>query len=126
MWQPLHVERGFQPSDSTVTVHAGSSPYHIGSSGNTAEGILDTICHSISALGPPSAEIVLVFSLEHMKTIARDGFSRSDIQAYIHQHTKRLPEDVIIVVAGGPAGQWTVAIPRWGGPTHSVTKRIEV
>ena len=62
LWQPLHVERGFQPSDSTVTVHAGSSPYHIGSSGNTAEGILDTICHSISALGPPSAEIVLVFT----------------------------------------------------------------
>ena len=70
--------------------------------------------------------MVLVFSLEHMKTIARDGFSRSDIQAYIHQQTTRLPEDVIIIVAGGPAGQWTVAIPRWGGSTHSVTKRIEV
>ena len=43
LWQPLHVERGFQPSDSTVTVHAGSSPYHIGSSGNTAEGYLGHI-----------------------------------------------------------------------------------
>ena len=126
LWQPLHVERGFQPSDSTVTVHAGSSPYHIGSSGSTAESVLHTICQGISALGPPSAEIVLVFSLEHMQTIARDNFSRDDIQSYIHEQTGRLPEDVIIVVAGGPAGQWTVAIPRWGGPTHSVTKRIEV
>lgn len=125
LWNPLHVERGFQPSDSTVTVHAGSSPYHIGSSGNTAEGILDTVCHSISALGSPSAEIVLVFSLEHMKTIAGDGFIKNDIQAYIHEQTKRLPEDIIIIVAGGPAGQWTVAIARWGGPTHSVTKCIE-
>ena len=60
--------------------------------------------------GPPSSEIVLVFSLEHMKTIAHDGFSRSDIQAHIHQQTRRLPENVIIVVAGGSAGQWMVAM----------------
>ena len=87
-----------------MTVHAGSSPYHIGSSGSTAESILSTICEEISALGSLSSEIVLVFSLEHMKTIARDNFSRNDIQAYIHEQTGRLPEDVIIVVAGGPRG----------------------
>ena len=104
LWEPLHIERGFDASDSTVTVHAGSSPYHIGSSGNTAEGVLNAICQGLSALGPPSAEIVLVFSLEHMKTIARDGFGRSEIQAYIHEQTQRLPEDVIIVVAGGTCG----------------------
>ena len=49
-----------------------------------------------------------------MKTIAGDVFSKSDIQAYIHEQTQRPPENVISIVAGGPASQWTVAIPTMG------------
>ena len=126
-WEPLHIQRGFQPSESTVTVHAGSSPQNINDHvSNTAEGILDTICQNIAVPGTPSGEMVLVFSPEHAKTISNDGFSKSDVQEYIHEHTSREPVDVIVIVAGSPAGRWTVVVHRWGGPTQSVTKRIAV
>ncbi len=125
-WETLHVERGFQPSESTVTVYAGSSPQNINDhNSNTAVGILDTICRNISTSGGGTlSEIVLVFSPEHARTIGSDGFSKSDVQQYLHKHAKREPKDVICIVAGGPAGRWTVAVSGWGGPTQSVTKRI--
>ncbi|MCZ6677908.1 MAG: hypothetical protein O7E52_11730 [Candidatus Poribacteria bacterium] len=135
-WQPLHIERGFQSSQSTVTVFAGASPESINDhSSNTAAGILNTVCRSIATPGMTPGEIILVISPEHAKTISADGFSRDDIQQYVHENTKvtarhhdqistRNPEDVIIVVAGGPAGRWTMAIAGWGGPTRSVTKPI--
>ncbi len=51
-WEPLHVERGFEPEDSTVTVFAGAGPQSINDHGsNTAEGILTTICQNMAASG---------------------------------------------------------------------------
>jgi hypothetical protein len=126
-WEPLHVERGFQPSESTTTIYAGASPQNINDHGsNTAEGILNTICESIATPGTPPGESVFVISPEHAKTIAGDGFSKRDIQQYVHEHTNLAVEEVIVIVAGGPAGRWTMAVSGWGSPTsRAVTKRIE-
>ena len=57
-WEPLHVERGFQPTDSTVTVASGHSPVTVNSRhGSTAESILlalaDTMgCAALTAHWP--------------------------------------------------------------------------
>ena len=132
-WEPLHTTRGFQPDDSAVTVFGGSAPQFINDHhNNTAEGILDTICHSFTTPGHSPGQAVLVFSPEHAKTLADDGFSRGDVQRYIHEQTdnavrRREAEDLMIMVAGGPAGRWTAAIAGWGSPTsRSVTKQIAV
>ena len=118
-WEALHVERGLQAGDSAITIFAGAAPQAVNDHGNnTAEGILNTVAHNIAAPGNSSGETLLVIGVEHAKTIADDGFSRADIRRYIADTTKRYSEeDLLLMVAGGPAGRWTIAVPGWGSPT---------
>ena len=49
-WDAMHVDRGFQADDSTVTVFAAAGPQTVNDHGNnTAEGILNTISQNIAA-----------------------------------------------------------------------------
>ena len=118
-WKPLHVERGFEPVDSTVTVFAGAGPQSINDHGsNTAEGILGTICQNMTASGNSRGETLLVIGLEHAKTISGDGFSKSDIRKYLAETTKQYSEeDLLLMVAGGPAGRWSMLVQGWGSPS---------
>ena len=118
-WEALHVGRGFQADDSTITVFAGAAPQAINDHGNnTAEGILSTIAQNIDAAGNTGGETVLVIGVEHAKTISEDGLSKADVRQYIADHTKQYSaEGLLLMVAGGPAGRWTIAVPGWGSPT---------
>lgn len=126
-WSPLHVERGFNEDQSTVTVFAGAGPQSINDHGNnTAEGILHTICKNISAPGNSSGETLIVIGIEHAKTISEDGFSKADIRRYIAETTNQYSEtDILLMVAGGPAGRWSIVVPGWGSPSsHAVTVMV--
>jgi len=158
-WLPVHVERGFQPEQSTATVFAALSPHQIYNQlSNTAEGILKTLCAHmrISAGAGRQPQYVLVISGEHMKVMARQGWSKEDIKRYCFENSqtpvaelKRInlrdgtitpedegmmvplvetPEDFIVVAAGGTAGAFSAYIPGWGGKrvTESVTKEIRI
>lgn len=118
-WNAMHVDRGFQAEDSTVTVFAAAGPQTVNDHGsNTAEGILNTISENIAAPGNSSGETLLVIGVEHAKTISEDGFSKADIRRYIADTTKRYSEEeLLVMVAGGPAGRWTIAVPGWGSPS---------
>ena len=118
-WDALHVDRGFQADDSTVTVFAAAGPQTVNDHGsNTAEGILNTISQNIAALGNSSGETLLVIGVEHAKTISEDGFSKVDVRRYIADTTQRYSEeDLLLMVAGGPAGRWTIVVPGWGSPS---------
>ena len=120
-WDALHVDRGFQSDDSTVTVFAAAGPQTVNDHGsNTAEGILNTISENIAAPGNSSGETLLVIGVEHAKTIAEDGFSKADIRRYIADTTQRYAEaDLLVMVAGGPAGRWSIVVPGWGSPSSS-------
>ena len=136
-WSPLHVDRGFAASQSAVTVFAGASPRVIDDHGsNTAEGILNTICLNLAVPGIADGEIVIVLSPEHSKTIGDDGLTKREVQEYVHEHTKidtsktgsispHKPDEVIVMVAGGPAGRSTMAVSGWGSSTQSVTVPID-
>ena len=115
-WDPLHVERGFQADDSTVTIFAGAGPQTVNDHGNnTAEGILNTIAANIAAPGNSVGETILVIGVEHAKTISEDGLNKNDIRQYIADTTKQYSaEDLLLMVAGGPAGRWTIVVPGWG------------
>ena len=72
-WTPLHVERGFRPEQSTVTVLAAMGPHQFYNQlSNTAEGVLTTVCDDMlisgTVMGQP--QYVLVLAGEHMRTIA--------------------------------------------------------
>ena len=127
-WDPLHVERGYQMEESTVTIFAGAGPQSINDhSSNTAEGILNTICQNISSIGNSRGETLLVIGIEHAITISGDGFTKSDVRNYIATTTKTYSEeDLLLMVAGGPAGRWSMLVQGWGSPSsRAVTKRLK-
>ncbi|MCY4402736.1 MAG: hypothetical protein OXD54_09200 [Candidatus Poribacteria bacterium] len=127
-WDPLHVERGFLSKDSAVTIFAGAGPQSINDHGsNTAEGILNTICQNISSPGNSSGETLIVIGVEHAKTISEDGFSKSDVRNFIVRTTERFSqEDLLLMVAGGPAGRWSMLVQGWGSPSsRAVTNALK-
>jgi hypothetical protein len=92
-WEPLHVERGFARTDSTVTVIGGSSPQNVFTYGcETGRDILDHLVGALTGLGHnniifPTGPL-LVLSPEHAGTLARDGYSKTDIKNHIFKHAR--------------------------------------
>jgi hypothetical protein len=92
-WQPLHVERGFSPDDSTVTVIGGSSPQNVFTYGcETGQDILDHFIGALTGLGHnnilfPTGPL-LVLSPEHASTLARDGYSKQDIKQHVFEKAR--------------------------------------
>lgn len=125
-WESLHVERGFQADDSTITVFAAAGPQTVNDHGNnTAEGILNTIAQNIAAPGNSSGETLLVIGVEHAKTISEDGFNRANIRQYIADTTQQYSvEDLLLMVAGGPAGRWSIVVPGWGSPSSRAVTMV--
>ena len=127
-WDSLHVERGYQMDESTVTIFAGAGPQSINDhSSNTAEGILNTICQNIASPGNSPGEMLIVIGVEHAKTISEDGFNKSDVRNFIVKTTERYSqEDLLLMVAGGPAGRWSMLVQGWGSPSScAVTNALK-
>ena len=153
-WQPLHVERGFRPDQSTVTVVAGEPPHNINDhASGSAEDVLTIIAGAMAVTGANNAytggETLLALGPEHAGTIARDGFTKEDIREWLgrraliplERYTRetllerfgevpdgpvpmiRAPEDLAIIVLGGP-GKHSSWVPTFGGTTRSVTREI--
>src|SRR5213594_460337 len=90
-WTPLHVEHGFRPDQSTVTVMAAEAPHQFYNQlSNTAEGILTTLCDDMrisgNVMGQPHYAIVLAG--EHMRTISGDGWGKKEIRQFVFEHTQ--------------------------------------
>lgn len=94
-WQPLHVERGFPPEASTVTVVGCEGPHNVNDHESlSAEGILTMIAGTVAITGANdvyyAAEPLVVFSPEHAATVAAGGYSKADAKRYLFEHA-RLP-----------------------------------
>jgi hypothetical protein len=90
-WPALHVERGFRPEQSAVTIFAALAPHQFYNQlSNTPEGILTTacahMCISAGVAGQP--QYVLVIAGEHMQVMAQAGWSKDDIRQYCFAHTQ--------------------------------------
>ncbi len=99
-WEPLHVERGFAPETSTVTVFAGEAPRAIRdqlsrsarSLGASMGWCLETMAHpKLHRMG----EVLLVVSPEHARTFKADGYSKADLRARIQEVTARPLRDLL-------------------------------
>jgi hypothetical protein len=154
-WQPLHVERGFQADQSTVTVVAGEPPHNINDhTSRSAEEVLTIIAGAMAVTGANNAytggETLLSLGPEHAATIANDGWSKQDIRDWLGKHALiplkrythdtmierfgqvpegpvpmvRAPEDLAIIVLGGP-GKHSSWVPTFGGTTRSATREIK-
>jgi hypothetical protein len=96
-WQPLHVERGFRPEVSTVTVCGAESPHNLNDHiSNDAAGILTMMASSIAAIGSNNAylygEPILCIGPEHAAILARDGYDKPKIREHLFRHA-RIPRD---------------------------------
>ncbi|HME07391.1 MAG TPA: redoxin domain-containing protein [Bryobacteraceae bacterium] len=91
-WEPLHVEYGFQPADSTVTLFAGEAPHGVSEhTARTARGVLKTITYPLSTVWSyrtcMMAEAIVVLCPEHVKTIHRDGWTKQNVRDFLFENT---------------------------------------
>lgn len=87
-WSPLHVDRGFEEDDSTVTVFAAEAPNQVANnSGGTARAVLSTIAGRMASPGVLGlgfdSEVVVIIGGEHQKTIRKDGFTKQDVRQFL-------------------------------------------
>ena len=155
-WQPLHVERGFRPDQSAVTVVAGEPPHNINDhSGRTADDILTIVAGAMAVTGANNAytggESLLVLGPEHAATIADSGFSKADTVEWLRQRAliplerytsdtlleryREIPDGPIpmvrdtedlIIIVAGGPGKHSSWIPTFGGSTRSVTREVVI
>jgi hypothetical protein len=155
-WPPLHVERGFRPDQSAVTVVAAAGPRQFYNQlSSTAEGVLTTLADDMRISGNVGQpHYVVVLAGEHMRTIAGDGWTKAMIREFLfahtqnsHAHLKRThqlagaiqpgdetrlrplvesPDDILVVAAGGRAGAFSCYIPGWAGKRASQAVTKEV
>jgi hypothetical protein len=118
-----------------------------------AEDLLDTIIHTAAVAGCNNShvpgELLLIMGPEHAKTVADGGWTKIDVKKYVHENAlvpvglgdrggrklgekwvadgkvriTRSPEDVVLVVAGGP-GRHTMISHGFGTSSESVTLPI--
>jgi hypothetical protein len=92
-WSPLHVERGFDPTTSTVTLCGAENPHNLNDHVSTsASGILTTIAGSIASMGSNNAyahgEPILALGPEHAAILARDGLGKDDIRRHLFERAR--------------------------------------
>jgi len=90
-WEPFHMEHGFAPEESTVTVIGCEAPHNIQEHySNSGLGILQTIAGAMGQAGSNNllrhGFPVLSLGPEHAATIARDGYTKQAIREFIFAH----------------------------------------
>ncbi len=139
-WEPLHVERGFNPEDNTLTVFFPNSYVQSVPRGTSAEGI----AQSLAGMGPWSMSCLVVIP-SHAKVLAEAGWTKKKLKEYILQNAaspfRSSQEDsdvlsgppqavntdsLMVLVAGGP-GAWMGMLRSVGGIENDfVTTKIEL
>jgi len=92
-WPSLAVQRGIASGVSSVTVVGGEAPHNINDhESTTAGGILTTVCGTMAESGQNTVyyngEPLLVLSPEHAATIAREGWTKEDVQRAVHDDAR--------------------------------------
>ena len=93
-WEPLHVERGFSPDDSVVTVVNAEAPHSATENiRTTARGILETCSSALSHLGSNNlysqGEPILALGPEHAACISAQGWSKADVKLFIYEAARQ-------------------------------------
>lgn len=91
-WEPLHVERGFAPEQSAVTLFAAEPPHGVSErSARTASVLLRAVAAALATVWSHRAclgrEALVVLSPEHVQTIKREGWSKTDVRQFLFDHT---------------------------------------
>ena len=145
-FSPLHLRRGLPDGSSAVTVFGVSGTIEVlpsSESGNwdTPEAVLDPVVTAMRAVlvvggrarKSAASEQVLLLPPELAALIAQRGWDVARLQRYILEGAALIsdvpvaasPDDIHVVVTGGPGNKMTV-LPLWGGGTRAVTHKVLV
>lgn len=88
---PYHVEKGFQPEDSAVFVIAAEPPHSVTNHvADDARGIMDSLVSAMSTYANNNAvssgHCAVVLGIEHARTVAKSGWTRSDVRHYLARY----------------------------------------
>jgi len=93
-WEPLSIEGGFSPEQSTVTVIAAESPHNVNDHYSTsATGVLTTLAGTLAIQGSNNILLQiggpLVFlGPEHAKTIAAEGYTKKQVKELLFEKAR--------------------------------------
>jgi hypothetical protein len=92
-WQPFHVEHGFAPTDSTVTVVSAQGTQSIAASFLQPESILMMLANAMTAYGSNSytkgcGNPLVIFPPAHARIFAEAGWDKPRIRAWLFEHTR--------------------------------------
>lgn len=98
-WEPLHVERGFRPDESAVTVYASNSlnlVYNQLAAG--PEPLLRCFADALCNLGTPNLrgfnQSLIVLAGEHADVLRASKWSKADVRAFLVAHARRTIADL--------------------------------
>jgi hypothetical protein len=123
--------------------------------GGVLLGMADAManCGSMNIIG--QQDIVVVLAGEHMKVMRENDWSKRQVKEFLYEHARRpiadlkragrlpgevteedertwrhvvrKPDDIVVVVAGGRAGNFSAVLPGWGSfkGTRSITTIVE-
>ena len=155
-WPSLAVEQGYPEEVSSVTVFAGAGFCNVENhGGNTPEAVLSSMADAMANYGCISlGQSVVVLSPEHVRIVAQNGWTKSDVQTYLFDHAKRsvagmkhvgkfvegeyrkqgmtdvhrglAPSDILVTVGGGDAGGHSAFIPSWSRSRGSIMQHQSI
>lgn len=91
-WQPLHVERGFAATDSTVTVVGAEGTMNMNTHAKTADELARVIAGTM--VHPPSNEYVhggepwFILGSEHAEIFRREGWDKARVKRELWERSK--------------------------------------
>ena len=147
-WDPLHVERGFERQQSTVTAFGGQGTQNIYAAFLEPENLIHMLADAMAVYGNNGylravGNPLVIFSPGHANIFAQAGWSKARIRQELFERTliprsyipkqaqlsrpiytdyppERMcqlcnaPEDIVIVVAGGPEAYHFTYVPSFG------------
>jgi hypothetical protein len=98
-WEPLHVEKGFKPHESTVTVFATEGPHQIYNQlSNDPQTLCITMADSMANLGSMNItgqqNMVVVFAGEHQEVFRHSGWSKAQVKQCLFDHAHRSTAEI--------------------------------
>jgi hypothetical protein len=93
-WEPLHVERGFKPEESTVTVFATEGPHQIYNHlSKDPETLCITMADAMANLGSMNIigqqDIAVIFAGEHQNIFRQSGWNKTQVKDCLFNHACR-------------------------------------
>jgi len=138
-WEPLHVERGFNKRDNTLTLFFPNGYTQSVPRETSAQGIAE----SLAAMGPWNMSCLIVIP-SHAKVLSAAGWTKSKLKEFIlknapspfparkenadilSQPPAADSDGILVVVAGGP-GAWMGMLRSVGGIENGfITKKIDL